>query len=493
MPRESSSPDLIVAALELVRRRTGLVFSGARRPAFESGLLTAMRRMGIGDPPAYLHALVSDPAVFDELTAEITASETSFLRDAEQWELLRTRLLPPLLARRERPIRIWSAGCASGEEPYSVAILLHQLGAAGQARIVGTDISRPALAQARRAEYSDVALSDVPEQVTRTFFRRLGMRYELLPAIRREVEFRYLNLADDSPSLRHGLGEMDLVLCRNVLVDFDAETLTRVARRLLDSLGKDGCLMLGASDPQIGQLVSCEVEAAGSGLVYRRSTAASAPAFPPATAAVRADPPSVSAGLVPTYRLPETAASDTQARTAAPRSDLPVFSDSLAEVRRRYALKDYAEAADLARVLIAAGETDPTVHVLRVRALANSGDLVGAGRACAEGIDSHRTCAELIYLRGLLLSQSGNHTEAAEALRRALSLDRRLIVAHLALGGVLTRLGEADAARRAFLAAEQLLAELVPSDAVSASDGEPAGHLAEVARSQLRLLDGSAA
>ncbi len=454
-----------------------------------------MHRSGAGNLPVYLRALVDTPAALDELVAEITVGETYFLRDADQWGQLRTHLLPPLLARGERPIRIWSAGCASGEEPYSAAIVLHQLGAAGRAIIVGTDISRPALARARRAEYSDWALRNVPDDVTRTYFRRMNKRYELLPAIRREVEFRYLNLADESPSLRHGLGEMDLVLCRNVLIYFDTETVARVARRLLDSLGDEGWLVLGASDPLIGHMVACEVEMTGAGLMYRRASrrglgAARSPVSLPLPA--DASPGMVeSAVTLPSQMFAEPAPADPP-RMMGERGGAP-GSDPLAEVRRRYAVKDYADAADLARDLIAAGEPDPTAHVLLVRALANRGDLVEAGRACASGLDAHRTCAELIYLHAILLSQAGNHAEAADALRRALYLDRRLIVAHLALGDVLTRLGEAAAARRAFRAAEQLLGELVPSDAVSASDGEPAAHLAEVARSQIRMLDGSAA
>ena len=194
------NPGLLEAALDLVRGRTGLVFSQARLPAFESGLLAAMHRAEIDDVSAYLRALGDGSTALDDLVAEITVGETYFLRDPEQWAEVRTRLLPPLLARGDRPIRIWSAGCASGEEPYSAAILLHQLGAAGRGMIVGTDISRPALARARRAEYSDWALRNVPEDVTRTYFRRVGRHYELLPAIRHEVEFRYLNLADESPS-----------------------------------------------------------------------------------------------------------------------------------------------------------------------------------------------------------------------------------------------------------------------------------------------------
>ena len=233
----------------------------------------------------------------------------------------------------------------------------------------------------------------------------------------------------------------------------------------------------------------------GAGLMYRRASrrglgAARSPVSLPLPA--DASPGMVeSAVTLPSQMFAEPAPADPP-RMMGERGGAP-GSDPLAEVRRRYAVKDYADAADLARDLIAAGEPDPTAHVLLVRALANRGDLVEAGRACASGLDAHRTCAELIYLHAILLSQAGNHAEAADALRRALYLDRRLIVAHLALGDVLTRLGEAAAARRAFRAAEQLLGELVPSDAVSASDGEPAAHLAEVARSQIRMLDGSAA
>jgi chemotaxis protein methyltransferase CheR len=128
-----------------------------------------------------------------------------------------------------------------------------------------------------------------------------------------------------------------------------------------------------------------------------------------------------------------------------------------------------------------------------VRALANRGELKAAGQACAAALDSHRTSAELTYLHAVLLSEAGHPGEAAEAARRALYLDRGLVVAHMTLGGVLARLGDADGARRALRNAQRLLADMAPEQIVPASDQESAGRLAEMARLQLQLLSGAAA
>ena len=161
--------------------------------------------------------------------AEITIGETYFFRDSAQFALLRDRVLPDLfsparLRAHDAPIRIWSAGCASGEEPYSLAILLHQLGWSSRAQVFGTDVSRPLLRQARQAQYSRWSLRGVPEEIVATYFKRSGDRFVLLPAIARAVEFRYLNLADAGyPSPQSGVWGMDLILCRNVLIYFAAD------------------------------------------------------------------------------------------------------------------------------------------------------------------------------------------------------------------------------------------------------------------------------
>ena len=478
--------DLGEAAAAFVRRRTGLVFSAARRSAFDAALATAMRRTRLSDPEVYLARLAVEPALLDDLVADITVGETYFFRDPRQFTVIRDEILPGLMSRRpySHPLRAWSAGCATGEEPYTLAIVLREAGLAVAAHIVATDLSRAALARARQARYTRWSLRGVPDQVVHTYFEHGAGRFALAPVVRDAVEFRYLNLADDSyPSLPTGIWGMDLILCRNVLIYFDAETVARVARRLLDALGDDGWLLLGASDPGLADLVPCEVVVTGAGLAYRR----------PGHPALR---PSATVGVTPTFALPEPPPPP----PAPPRADAPAWvaaadapSDDPDDVARAYAERDYARAAELAGRFVQREGGDPALWVLLVRALANRGDLNGAGRACARALDRHRASAELIYLHAVLLAEAGHPSDAAAAARRALYLDRGLIVAHLALGGALARMGDADGADRAMRNAERLLAPMPPGDRVPAADGECAGRLAEMARVQRELLRGVAA
>lgn len=268
----SLSAQFFETAQAFVRRRTGLVFGVARRSAFEAGVVRAMHRARLTDPEGYLARLRADPTLLDDLVGEITVGETYFFREPDQFAVIRDQVIPGLLSRwpRHGPLRIWSAGCATGEEPYTVAILLREQGLSGAAHIVATDVSRKALAAARRGRYTRWSLRGVSDHIARTYFERVAERFELVPPVRDTVEFRYLNLAEDVyPSLPTGIWAMDLILCRNVLIYFDAATVARVARRLIESLSDDGWLLLGASDPSLGELVPCSVAVTAAGLAYR--------------------------------------------------------------------------------------------------------------------------------------------------------------------------------------------------------------------------------
>lgn len=492
-PGASLSRQFLEAAGEFVRQRTGLVFREARGSAFEAGLARAMRRAKLTEPDIYLARLDAQPALLDDLVGEITVGETYFFREPQQFAVIRDEVLPAVLSVRPRDhaLRIWSAGCATGEEPYSLAIVLREQGLEGAAHIVATDLSRTAMAAARQGLYTRWSLRGVSDHVTRTYFEQVSERFELMPAVREAVEFRYLNLAEDAyPSLPTGIWGMDLILCRNVLIYFDAETVARVARRLIDSLSDDGWLLLGASDPPLGDLVPCDVVVTNAGLAYRR----------PGRGAAR---PRATPVATPTFALPPlpepVAVQQALAPPVAPRAEPgPVVpeqeaSDGPADAARSYAERDYERASELAGRLVQRDGSDPALWIVLVRALANRGDLEAAGQACAAALDRHRTSAELAYLHAVLLTEAGRHSDAATAARRALYLDRGLVVGHLVLGGALARLGDTDGARRAGRNAQRLLAGMAPDEIVSASDGEPAGRLAEMAAVQMRLVRGRAA
>lgn len=484
------TPELLETARVVVRRRTGLVFGPARTGAFESGFVRAASRHPGVAPEHYLRSLERDSTALDDLVAEITVGETYFFREPEQCSVIRHKILPAVGADKSRlqPLRLWSAGCATGEEVYTLAMLLHESGAQ-PARILGTDLSRSSLARARRGQYSTWSMRGVPGPTIEAWFDREGKRYTIRPALREGVEFQYLNLAEDTyPSLGTGLSAMDLIVCRNVLIYFDTEIIARVARRLLDCLSPDGWLVLGSSDPMINELVECEVVVTTAGLVYRPSgTTGPAVGFTPLTPDVDYLTPTEPASLEePVASEPgqpaelESGASD----VARAGEDDPVVC---------FQSHRYERAAQLA-----AGQLDQTPDslphwIIWVRALANLGRLGEADRACIAGLDHHKTSPELFYLHAVLLTEASHHEAAAGAARRALYLDRGFVMAHLVLARSLTRLGDVIGARRSLENATRLLTALKADELVPASDGESAGRLAEMARVQITLLKESAA
>lgn len=441
-------PEAVDAAAEEVRRLTGLVFQPSRRADFAGALAHVMRRAGEEDTGRYLELLQAQPPLLDELIAEITVGETYFFRDPAQLEVVRALAIDRF--DRHRRLRLWSAGCATGEEPYTLAMMLREAGREGAA-IVGTDLSRSALSRAQRAQYTRWSLRGVSEDRIRNFFQVEGKHARPVPAVRDSVEFRYLNLAEDTyPSMAMGIWHMDIILCRNVLIYLDVATAQKVAVRLLESLSPDGWLFLGGADPMLGNLVPCDVMVTDSGLAYRRKDAAKS---------------SPTRGRVPLMVAP------------LPPDALPPFASVP------------GERAPVAREPAPA---DPGAAIADIRASANSGDIELAARRADRALEQYRDSAELFYLHAVLLAETGQHEAAAQASRRALYLDRQMIVAHLALGQSLSRTGDRRGAQVALENACRLLTALPPDSVVPASDGERAGRLTTMARMQLRLIQGAA-
>lgn len=542
--------------VRIVHERSGLIFSPGRRSMVEETIHRVMARAGIRDLLCFAGAVKTESTLRDELISELTVGETYFFRESEQLGFIRREVVPSLLRGRPegRTLRVWSAGCATGEEPYSLAILFYQLGLSASTRILGTDISPPRLEAARRARYSRWSFRGVPKEVVGAYFNQRGAYLELAPRLRNAVEFRWLNLAGDRyPSPETGIGELDLVLCRNVLIYFDADTVAAVAERLIDSLSEDGWLFLGAADPPLADIVPCTVVSTGSGLAYRRpgrggqswrqrvlpltaeqatspapssSASSSSPlpppppltatpvtsppealspsAFPPAplpSAAARI--PASSAAGVGSGTMPEGAEAPTTASPTPPADDTAATPGTAAatpaalgwrtELGASYLRGDYQRVTELAARWIGRGcwEGDEEgIWTLWVLALANQGRLEEAGRVCAGGLDRHRLSVELAYLHSVLLAQAGRYVESAIAARRALYLDRGLVMAHLALARALTLQGDRAGARRSLENALRLLSALPEEAVVPASDGRSAASLSDLVRAQLHLLGG---
>jgi chemotaxis protein methyltransferase CheR len=241
---------------QLLRTRSGLMLSAEKQYLAESRLLPVARKHGLAsltELVAKLKTAATAPLGTDVIEA-MTTNESFFFRDKVPFEHFRDTIMPALLAARarEKRIRIWCTACATGQEPYSLAMGLKSLGAvlAGwRIEIIATDLSNEVLAKAKAGIYSQFEVQrGLPIQLLVKFFAQVGEAWQIAPEIRGMVHFRPLNLLKDfSP-----LGTFDLVFCRNVLIYFDQPTKIDVLNRLAKQMPSDGFLVLGAAETVVG-------------------------------------------------------------------------------------------------------------------------------------------------------------------------------------------------------------------------------------------------
>ena len=236
---------------ELLESRVGISLNPERKPLFLSGLRARMREIGCEDYQAYYEQLCQRNSVpeWAILIDRLTVHETRFFRDPDALRLIETRLLPDFVADSGRSLQAWSLGCASGEEAYTLAMLLDRALPAGTAPrfgITATDISRPALAAARAAEYSRRRLERIPESCRQDYCESVSdQRFRICERLRRRICFSPLNLAELE---RFPLDGFDLVYCQNVLIYFDRSERHAILDRLAERLAPGGMLVLAPGD-----------------------------------------------------------------------------------------------------------------------------------------------------------------------------------------------------------------------------------------------------
>jgi chemotaxis protein methyltransferase CheR len=234
-------------------------------------LARRLRQLGLADFDAYC-ALIEGPDGAEEIPKFISALTTNvshFFREAHHFELLRSTLIPAFRQKIERghPVRIWSAGCANGQEPYSIAMVLTEAGLTSQngCRILATDIDPAAVAFARSGQYPEHMLSGLAPQLRADHFRKTDGQLRVADTLRDLATFRVLNLLRDWPMR----GKFDAIFCRNVVIYFDQPTQTRLWTRFAEILEPGGHLFLGHSE-RISPEVEPYFEKAGV-TAYRRT------------------------------------------------------------------------------------------------------------------------------------------------------------------------------------------------------------------------------
>jgi chemotaxis protein methyltransferase CheR len=240
----------------LLKQRSGLILAPDKQYLVESRLLPLVRKAG-ADSIGGLLLKMQEPgaeALIADAVDAMTTNETFFFRDKIPFEQFRSVIMPALLKARsaQRSIRIWCAACSTGQEPYSLAIALKEMGAAlagWRFDIIATDIATPVIDRARDGVYNQFEVQrGLPIGLLLKYFEKNGDNWQVVPEIRSMVKFRQLNLLRDFSAL----GIFDLVFCRNVLIYFDHETKVDVLRRIALTMEADGFLVLGAAETVVG-------------------------------------------------------------------------------------------------------------------------------------------------------------------------------------------------------------------------------------------------
>ena len=441
-------PGLHQAFADLAYDRFGLRFAGSRASHLDLAVRRAAEELGEENAGRVLERVrAGDRDACSTLASALTVGETYFFRQPEHFAFVGERLSALAAAEPGRRFRLWSAGCSSGEEAYSLALVARTLfgeDAASRVEILASDINDLMLARAREGVYREWSFRGVAEEARRRWFRPDGRRYRIADEVRSFVRFSQINLSDvrsgDWPE------DVDVLLCRNVLVYFDDASAGRVAARLAETLRPGGVLLPGPADPLV-RVPTLAAERQRGFLVYVRRGAEARGADPITPAAIRA-------GV-----LPAPAASPSVARrTSPPPARPPPF------VAAQRGGGPLPRARD---------------HVRRQ-------ELDAAMAALSDAERETPFDPEVYVLRSLVHHQRGEAEEALRDANRALMLDRSEPYPHVLAAVAQLALYERALAARSLARAEALLSDADVADPVRHADGltvaELREHLRELGR-----------
>jgi chemotaxis protein methyltransferase CheR len=429
-----------------IAQELGLYFPPQRMDDLRRGLAGAAQDFHMADEAACADWLLATPwteAQVRTLASHLTVGETYFFRDTPLLNAFAGHILPELLHRRRaqgrRQLRIWSAGCCTGEEPYSLAILIEQAVpdlAEWDVAITATDVNPRFLEKARAGRYNEWSFRGAPVGLKQRYFKNTADGLCQIDAhIRALVSFAELNMIQETyPSAINGTDAIDVIFCRNLLMYFGEQQTRKVVQRLQQSLGDGGWLIVSPSEASSTAFPGLDPVNFESAVVFRKQAAQRGDAAP--------------------QRLETAPAAQAAAIEAEPIQPIPVLAvpaviESLASLRQTAC------------------------------ALADQGRLDEALAWCDRWVVADKLDPWGHYVRGVVLIEQGDANGARYSLQRCVYLRQGFVLAHLALGQLARGLGNEAETARHFAVAGQLLRALAPDDPLAEAGGLTAGRLHE--------------
>jgi chemotaxis protein methyltransferase CheR len=460
---------------EIIKNYTGLHIREQDIGLLQSKIQVRMKALKLASPEEYYHYLASDfsseKATLMSLSQEwqhfiqlLTVGESYFFRDRGQFQLLQQQILPQLIQARSHyaaihrtkpSLRIWSAGCSTGEEAYSLAILVHQLIpdlANWNLLILGTDLNADAIAKARRGVYNSWSFRAMNGDLQSKYFHPDREGWKLDEQIRRMVTFRPGNLVKDSfPDSRLALSDIDLIICRNVFIYFTPEIIASVLVKLSNTLSFNGYLITGHAELHNQNLGQLHTQIFSESVVYQRcdrehfdqaltaySNSAADHYEELATLQTRAQ----STILEATHSIPiQPIESQTKSQTESPHE----VKNTLQEAESYFSKGEYAKAIQVAQQALVQKSRSFDLYYLIAQAYASLDEYDRAKYYCEKAIEIDALSTAPYYLLAHIAREQGHLEQTKNLLKRVIYLDSTAITAYLELSSLYTQ--ENDAAR----------------------------------------------
>ena len=484
--QSDSMPDVVCQRLgEFIAEHTGLHFPPERHPDLQRAMVAAATELGFPDSSRCAQWLLSTPPTRQQLNAlatHLTVGETYFFRERRVFDALAGRILPELLYHRrgrEQRLRLWSAACCTGEEPYSLAILVDQLLGGSpdwQVTILATDINERFLQKAAAGVYGEWSFRDSPAEFKERYFSRSPEgRFVIDPEIKRRVKFMHMNLARDAvPSVKTDTFAMDVILCRNLLMYFTPPQAQQLVERFHGALTDGGWLAVAPSECSQTLFSRFVTVAFPDTLIYRKQHVEDVRQADPPPDILQAPPPQSNLAIRPEAR------SD-RAATPHPQEVATIL----------YGEGRHTEAADTLLDWLSRSPPEPapasppaTWHPgllsLLTRALANQGRLAEALAWSAHWIAADKLDPAAHYLRAIVLQETGELEAARRSLDRAVYLQPDFALAHFALANLARSDARQVDANKHFENAAYSLRACTPDETLPESDGLTARRLLEI-------------
>lgn len=515
-------PNVIDRFRDIVAEKFGLHFDDTKQDFLGEILLRRIGQAGSGDAFSYFQSLMLGAPSRAEIAAlaeELTVGETYFFRHPDQFRAftevaLQPRLQAPGMSPR---LRILSAGCASGEEAYSLAILVRQYVpdvSRWNARVIGIDVNSAALAKAAKARYTVWSLRGVPDEIRQRYFRVADKDFVLDDSVRALVSFEERNLIDDAPDFWQP-DQFDVIFCRNVIMYFRPEAAGTVIARLTRSLVPGGFLFLGPAETLRGISHDYHLRHTHETFYYQRRLAEEGPARSPLAGRAAFPSPEAYVPVLPAIddswvgaigqaserigrlsreiadtasNVQRTERSPSAVGTAGPKESSLFSIQAAREMLRQERFED---ALGVLRTLSREEERDPDVQLLRAVILTNCSQIAQAEQLCRQVLTGDELNAEAHYLLALCREHERDYAMAIEQDQTAIYLDSQFAMPYLHVGLVNKRMRNLEAASRAFRQAHTLLPREDASRILLLGGGFSREMLLQLCREEIRACGGS--